>query len=58
MKVWQLKEKLVEQMWTGAGGKPVKILDPDGKILDIQQVIYDADDDQFYLVAGPLHVHS
>lgn len=53
MKIWILKEKLTERMWAGAS-KEIRILDLEGKILDIQQVLYDADDDQFYLIAEPV----
>jgi hypothetical protein len=52
MKIWELKERLIESMWTGAGGRQIRILSTDGTLLDIQQVLYDADDDQFYLVAA------
>lgn len=51
VKIWELREKLTERIWVGAS-KEVRILDLDGKILDIQQVTYDAEDDQFYLIAA------
>ncbi len=52
MKIWELKEQLIQQMWTGAGNRQIRILSIDGTLLDVQRVFYDADDDQFYLVAA------